>query len=52
MTVAGRGPSEIISTLADDVAAMTGSGLITLERARLIDRDDTGVTLPSTMRSS
>ncbi|MFN8070414.1 MAG: DUF190 domain-containing protein [Mycobacterium sp.] len=47
VTVAAVDRPEIISTLADDVAAMTGSGLITLERARLIDGDDTGVTLPS-----
>ena len=36
---------EVISALAGDVAAMTGSGLLTLERARLID----GTTTPADM---
>lgn len=35
-----------IRTLVDDVIAMTSSGLITLERAQLIDGDDSTVTLP------
>lgn len=35
-----------IQTLVNEVIGMTNSGLITLERAQLIDGDDTAVTLP------
>lgn len=35
-----------ISTLVDDVVAMTGRGLITLERARLVGAEDTGLPVP------
>lgn len=37
VTVAAVDTPETISALAGDLAAMTGSGLITLERARLLD---------------
>lgn len=37
VAVAAVDSHEVISALADEVAAMTGSGLITLERARLLD---------------
>lgn len=47
VTVAAVDSPETIRALVDDVAAMTGSGLITLERAQLIDGDATGVTLPA-----
>lgn len=46
VTVAAVDRPEVINGLLDDVVAMTAGGLITLERAQLIDGTDAGVTLP------
>ena len=46
VAVAAVDTPETIGALADEVAAMTGSGLITLERARLLDEAIDPVAMP------
>ena len=47
VAVAAVDRPDTIRALVDDVVDMTGSGLITLERARLLDAEVTEVPLPS-----
>ncbi len=47
VTIAAVDSPQTIRALVEDVVGMTDSGLITLERAQLIDGDATGVTLPA-----
>lgn len=46
VAVAAVDSPEVIGALAGDVVAMTGSGLLTLERARLLGDDMTSAPLP------